>query len=86
MNRGTKLILVASFSIVLACGWPHFLLCTFASIAQPFVIKEIQKTIGFVFGSFIGPGWQFGMHFVGMLAFNMGHLFLYAHCCTSPFL
>ena len=58
-------------SILLASVASFFAL-HFASIAQHIVIKK-YKNIALVSGSFIMAGGIWSMHFVGMLAFNMGH-------------
>ncbi|WP_232827940.1 MHYT domain-containing protein [Marinomonas shanghaiensis] len=54
----------------------------FASVAQHIVIKK-YKNIALISGSFIMAGGIWSMHFVGMLAFNMGHSISYDPLLTS---
>ncbi|MDE8601908.1 MHYT domain-containing protein [Marinomonas sp. RSW2] len=73
--------LLVALSIVLAVVASFFAL-HFASIAQHIVIKK-YKNIALVSGSFIMAGGIWSMHFVGMLAFNMGHPVSYDPLLTA---
>lgn len=73
--------LLVALSIVLAAVASFFAL-HFASIAQHIVIKK-YKDIALVSGSFIMAGGIWSMHFVGMLAFNMGHPVSYDPLLTT---
>jgi two-component system, sensor histidine kinase and response regulator len=73
--------LLVALSIVLASGASFFAL-HFASIAKHIVIERYKK-IALVSGSFIMAGGIWSMHFVGMLAFNMGHGISYDPLLTA---
>ena len=68
-------------SIFLASSASFFAL-HFASVAQHIVIEK-YKTIALTSGSFIMAGGIWSMHFVGMLAFNMGHSVSYDPLLTA---
>lgn len=71
LAMGNYNYLLVLLSIFLAASASFFAL-HFASIAQHIVIQK-YKTIALVSGAFIMAGGIWSMHFVGMLAFNMGH-------------
>ncbi|NLV00429.1 histidine kinase [Marinomonas sp. UCMA 3892] len=73
--------LLVALSILLASVASFFAL-HFASIAQHIVIEK-YKSIALVSGSFIMAGGIWSMHFVGMLAFNMGHGISYDPLLTA---
>ncbi|MCW4631209.1 MHYT domain-containing protein [Marinomonas rhodophyticola] len=73
--------LLVILSIFLATVASFFAL-HFASIAQHIVIEK-YKNIALVSGSFIMAGGIWSMHFVGMLAFNMGHGISYDPLLTA---
>lgn len=73
--------LLVTLSILLASGASFFAL-HFASIAQHIVIEK-YKSIALVSGSFIMAGGIWSMHFVGMLAFDMGHGISYDPLLTT---
>lgn len=73
--------LLVALSILLASVASFFAL-HFASIAQHIVIEK-YKNIALVSGSFIMAGGIWSMHFVGMLAFNMGHGISYDPLLTA---
>ncbi|UTW00394.1 PAS domain S-box protein [Marinomonas rhizomae] len=73
--------LLVALSIALASAASFFAL-HFASIAQHIVIDKYKK-IALVSGSFIMAGGIWSMHFVGMLAFNMGHEISYDPWLTA---
>ncbi|WP_235075948.1 MHYT domain-containing protein [Marinomonas profundimaris] len=66
---------LVALSIALAAMASFFAL-HFASVAQHIVIEK-YKSIALVSGSFIMAGGIWSMHFVGMLAFDMGHTVSY---------
>ena len=72
---------LVALSIVLAAVASFFAL-HFASVAQHIVIKK-YKNIALVSGSFIMAGGIWSMHFVGMLAFDMGHPVTYDPLLTA---
>ncbi|NLQ18956.1 PAS domain S-box protein [Marinomonas sp. M1K-6] len=74
-------ILLVALSVSLAVAASFFAL-HFASIAQHIVIEK-YKNIALVSGSFIMAGGIWSMHFVGMLAFNMGHAISYDPLLTA---
>lgn len=57
---------------ILLASMASFFALHFTSIAQHIVIEKYKK-IALISGSFIMAGGIWSMHFVGMLAFNMGH-------------
>ena len=70
-EMGTYNYWLVLLSIVLASAASFFSL-HFASVAQHIVIKR-YKTIALASGSFVMAGGIWSMHFVGMLAYDMGH-------------
>ncbi|SHF44150.1 multi-sensor hybrid histidine kinase [Marinomonas polaris DSM 16579] len=81
LTMGDYNYLLVALSILLASVASFFAL-HFASIAQHIVIEK-YKNIALVSGSFIMAGGIWSMHFVGMLAFNMGHGISYDPLLTA---
>ncbi|MGO2354496.1 MAG: MHYT domain-containing protein [Marinomonas foliarum] len=81
LTMGSYNYLLVILSIFLASSASFFAL-HFASVAQHIVIEK-YKTIALVSGSFIMAGGIWSMHFVGMLAFNMGHSVTYDPLLTT---
>jgi PAS domain S-box-containing protein len=70
-NLGTYNYWLVLLSIILAVAASFFSL-HFASVARHIVIKK-YKTIALISGSLVMAGGIWSMHFVGMLAYDMGH-------------
>ncbi len=74
-EMGTYDYWLVLLSIVISSAASFFSL-HFASVAQHIVIRK-YKNIAIVSGSFVMAGGIWSMHFVGMLAYDMGHSITY---------